>query len=122
MWLPDRPSPSNHPSSAVVSSICHFRPYSPLRRSSWARSDRRACWAGGPSFGRTSGAQFSADRACFLLQLLGQKRPASVHGGRSYFRGPALGPLVGASRFRLMRAAAAAGSLSLDGALHAKRP
>ncbi len=81
----------------------------------------RACTAGGPSFGRTSGAPFSADRACFVLQLLGQKRPASVHGGRSYFRGPALGPLVGASRFRLMRAAAAAGRLSLDGAFHLKR-
>ncbi len=82
---------------------------------------RQASVHGGLSYGRTSSAPFSADRACFFLQLLGQKRPASVHGGRSYFRGPALGPLVGASRFRLMRAAAAAGRLSLDGAFHLKR-
>lgn len=42
---------------------------------------------------------------------IGSKRPNTVHGGRSYFGGPALGPLAGNSRYRLMRAAAAAGRL-----------
>ena len=48
-------------------------------------------------------------------QTAGHKRPASVHGGRAYFGGPSLGPLPGSSRFRMMRAAAAAGRLSDDG-------
>jgi hypothetical protein len=65
---------------------------------------------------RTGRAPTGGKTLGFSLQVSGHKRPSSVHGGRSYFRGPALGPLAGASRFRLMRAAAAAGRLSADGA------
>ncbi len=51
-----------------------------------------------------------------LVQMVGSKRPSTVHGGRSYFGGPALGPLSGNSRYRVMRAAAAAGRLHETGA------
>lgn len=52
------------------------------------------------------------------VQRVGSKRPNTVHGGRSYFGGPALGPLAGNSRYRLMRAAAAAGRLPGRGTRH----
>lgn len=73
-------------------------------------------WPGGQWVPSQNPPWAEADLRWPPVQMVGSKRPSTVHGGRSYFGGPALGPLSGNSRYRVMRAAAAAGRLHETGA------